>query len=71
MFKVYFFEVDPRRCKYDPVTQELIVGYTLTNKKDRHVGVPEDLWYGLKEARYADDFYRDHIRGKYDWEQMK
>ncbi|GEM_PF-5682360 len=71
MFYVSFFEVDRDRCHYNPVTQELFVGFTLTTMRKYYQNIPEDVWLGLRAARYADDYYRYYIESVYRGREIK
>ncbi|MBR1476710.1 MAG: KTSC domain-containing protein [Lachnospiraceae bacterium] len=56
---------------YDP--QRCILEIELWNSRDRvyYLGVPEEIWYKLKETNTPAAYLRKYIRGKYREEKLR
>lgn len=50
---------------YDPQCALLEVKLTSDGRVRRYTGVPEDIWYGLRENYHPDTYFRRFICGKY------
>lgn len=50
---------------YDPQCALLEVKLSSDGRVRRYTGVPEDVWYGLRENYHPDTYFRKYICGKY------
>ena len=50
---------------YDPQCALLEVKLTSDGRVRRYTGVPENIWYGLRENYHPDTYFRRFICGKY------
>ncbi|MCI9144076.1 MAG: KTSC domain-containing protein [Lachnospiraceae bacterium] len=65
MKHISFYSTFIATVGYDPQTAILEIRLLVDGKIRRYKGVPEDIWYRLRENYHPDTFYRRHICGHY------
>lgn len=65
MRRIVFGERIIASAGYDALRACLEVEFTQTGQITRFWNVPEDVWYGLRNADYADRYFQKNIRGRF------
>lgn len=71
MHRFQFGAMTIESAGYDPQRALLEIKFTQDEQIWQYIGVPEELWYGLKREEQPDTYFRKYIRGCYTERQMK
>ena len=66
MKRITFGERVIASAGYDAQRAWLELEFTQTGKISLFMAVPEEVWYGLKNADFPDRYFHRNIRGKYE-----